>query len=156
MKYLRWFKMVVALLGLSITPASAQWEGSGIGISGGSGGGGGGNATSVVFVGAATGAANTYTIAATVPLNYTLSNLNIIRTTFSATSTGASTLNVNSTGALPIVVNIGSGLVAAGAGDLITGSVYDLTYSTNSATACGSSCYVATVIPLSSVVAGTS
>jgi len=41
MRYSRWFKVVVALLGLSIPPASAQWEGSGIGISGGSGGGGG-------------------------------------------------------------------------------------------------------------------
>ena len=74
----------------------------------------------------------------------------------SGTNTGAATLNVASTGALPIVTNAENGLSALAGGELVAGLEYDLTYSTSSAAACSSSCYVLSALALSPVLAGTS
>src|SRR5215469_16748307 len=113
--------------------------------------------TPVVFVGAAAGTAPTYTIASPTPSGYTLVNQYVVRTTIPASQTnaGAATLNVNSTGALPVVTNSQNGLTALVGGELVAGLEYDFTYSTSSATACGSSCYVMMALPTSTVQAGT-
>ena len=74
----------------------------------------------------------------------------------SGTNTAAATLNIASTGALPIVTNAENGLSALAGGELVAGLEYDLTYSTSSAAACSSSCYVLSALALSPVLAGTS
>jgi hypothetical protein len=70
-------------------------------------------------------------------------------------NTASATLNVNGTGALPIVTNAENGLSALVGGELVPGLEYDLTYSTSSASACSSSCWVMSWLAGSPVLAGT-
>ena len=100
------------------------------------------------FVGATTGSANTYAIASPLPGGFTLTNLYTVRTTISATNTGASTLNVNTTGATAINRQTDAGFIALKGGELVSGNVYDFTFNS------GSSVWIVTNVLASGITNG--
>jgi hypothetical protein len=111
------------------------------------------------WYGSPTFSSNAYTLSSPLPTwpQYSLVTQQHVRIIIPSggTNSGAATLNVNGTGALPIVANTESGLSALVGGELQAGLEYDFTYSTSSATACSSSCYVVSWLAGSAVLAAT-
>jgi hypothetical protein len=86
------------------------------------------NCASYFIGGTSGGTATAQTLTTVSPAVFSLSNGN--RVTFLAgfSTTGATTLNVSSTGAVNILKKTSSGLVALGAGDVVSGQVYTVQY----------------------------